>query len=69
MPKLQQNTFWTKFDNEFCRIKDGILLQAPSNEDNSVDTNNEINTISISSDILDKINLEFGSKFTSRDFS
>ena len=68
MPKLQ-NTFWTKFDNEFYRIKDGTLLQAPSNEDNTVDTINETNTVSISSSILDQINLEFGSKFNSRDFN
>ena len=62
------NTFWTKFDNNFYRIKDSILLQAPSNLDNTVDTSNEINSISVSYDILEQINKEFGSKFNSNDF-
>ena len=68
MPKLQ-NTFWTKFDDNFYRIKDTILLQAPSNADNTVDINLSENTTSITSTILEQINSEFGSEFNSRDFS
>ncbi len=49
MPKLK-NTFWTKFDNNFYRLKNGILCQALNNIDSTVDTNSEINSISVSSD-------------------
>jgi len=63
------NTFWTKFDNNFYRLKNGILCQAPSNIDNTVDVNHSENTTSVSSAILEQINSEFGSEFSSRDFS
>ena len=65
----QINTFWTKFDTYFYRIKDNTLYQAPINSDDTVDTNNSITTTSISSAILENINQEFGSKFTSKDFT
>ena len=68
MPKLQ-NTFWTKFDNNFYRLKNGALYQAPCNDDNTVDTNNLVTATSVSSAILEQINSEFGSEFTSGDFS
>ena len=68
MSKLQ-NTFWTKFDDNFYRIKDGIFLQASSNADDTVDTDFSENITSISSAILEQINNEFGSDFNSKDFS
>ena len=64
-----KNTFWTKFDNNFYRPKDGILCQAPSNIDDTVDASHSENTISVSSSILKQINQEFGSEFNSRDFN
>jgi len=67
MPKLQ-NTFWTRFDNKFYRIKNGALYQAPCNDDNTVDINSSENITLISSDILEQINSEFGSEFASEDF-
>ena len=62
-----QNTFWTRFDNTFYRVKNNELLQAPLNSDESVDTTNEIKVVSISSDILKLINTEFGSHFNSNE--
>ena len=67
MPKLE-NTFWTKFDNKFYRIKNDALFQAPCNDDNTVDINSSENITLISSDILEQINSEFGSEFASEDF-
>ena len=68
MPK-HNNTFWTKFDDTFFRIKDNKLYQASLHEDNTVDTNSSTITTSISSAILEEINQEFGSNFTSKDFN
>jgi len=61
-----RNTFWTKFDTHFYRIKDGILLQAPIKLDDTVDTDNSKIAISISTDLLNLINQEFGSNFISK---
>ena len=68
MPKLK-NTFWTKFDKDFYRLSNGILCQAPSNADNTVDAEHSVNTVSVSSTVLEQINNEFGSEFTSIDFN
>ena len=63
------NTFWTKFEDNFYRLKDGKLFQASSNKDNLVDTSTKIATVSISPNILDQINQEFGTQLNSRDFN
>jgi uncharacterized protein YbaR (Trm112 family) len=57
------NTFWTKFDNNFYRIKDGILLQAPIKSDDTVDIDNRKDATLVSSSILEQINKEFCSSF------
>ena len=67
MPKYE-NTFWTKFDDTFYRIKDNKLYQAPVTND-SIDTDNSTITTSISSAILEEINHKFGSNFSTRDFN
>ena len=58
-----KNTFWTKFDNNFFRIKDGVLLQAPMKPDDTVDIDNSKIASSLSTDLLEQINQEFGSSF------
>ncbi len=63
------NTFWTKIDNSYYRIKNGILKQAPINADGSICIENKIEVVSIAEDILKNINDEFGSKFDIKDFS
>ena len=63
------NTFWTKFDNNYFRIKDGILKQAPTNTDGSISIENKTVVISITEDILKNINEEFGSNFNIQDFN
>jgi len=54
------NSFWTLIDNNYYRVKDGILLKA---EDNSIDTFDQVEVELLSSTILDKINYEFGTNF------
>jgi len=58
-----KNTFWTKFDNNFFRIKDGVLLQAPVKFDDTVDIDNSNIATSLPTDLLEQINQEFRSKF------
>ena len=64
-----ENTFWTKFDNKFYRIKDDTLLETISNADGTVNYNSGKITVSISTELLKQINEKFNSKFDSRDFS
>ena len=63
------STFWTKFDNNYYRIKDGVLKQAPINTDGSVSIENKVEVVSIEEDILKNINNEFGSKFDINNFN
>ena len=58
-----KNTFWTKFDNNFFRIKDGVLLQAPVKYDDTVDIDHSDIARSLPTNILNKINQEFNSNF------
>ena len=58
-----KNTFWTKFDNNFFRIKDGVLLQAPIKYDDTVDIDNSDVARSLPANILNKITQEFNSNF------
>lgn len=63
------NTFWTKIDNKYYRIKDGILKETTTNEDASISIDNKTIVISITEDILKNINEEFGSNFNIQDFN
>ncbi len=58
-----KNTFWTIFGDNYYRVKNGELLQAPVNVDNTVDAEHESQALSVSSEILTKINNDFGCCF------
>lgn len=58
-----KNTFWTIIGSSYYRIKDGELLQAPINIDNSVDTEHELKAQVVSPDVIKQINSNFGSNF------
>ena len=64
-----ENTFWTKFDNKFYRIKDDTLLETLSNTDGTVNYNSGKITVSISDELLKQINEKFNSKFDIENFS
>ncbi len=61
-----KNTFWTIFGDNYYRVKNGELLQAPVSIDNSVDVEHEINSASVPSNILEQINNEFCSSFSKK---
>lgn len=63
------NTFWTLIEENYYRIHNGILKQAPANElDFTINRDNEIKVEVITSEMLEKINTKFGSCFTIDDF-
>ena len=53
------NTFWTIINGDYCRIKDNELYIAPILNDKA-DTDKSIKVVSIDSDSLELVNLEFG---------
>ena len=56
------NTFWTIINEDYYRIKDNELYTAPILND-EVDTDKSSKVVSIDSDSLELVNLEFGSSF------
>ena len=58
-----KNTFWTIFGENYFRIKNGVLLQAPVNSNNTVDAEHESRATSVATNILTDINNNFGSSF------
>ena len=57
-----QNTFWTIIQDNYYRLKDNKLYTAPA-INNEVDTDKFSKVLSIESDVLKLVNLEFGSFF------
>ena len=60
-----QNTYWTKFEGSenYYRIYDNNLKEAPSNDDGTVCTDKAIVIEFICNDLLKNINEKFGSSF------
>lgn len=61
------NSFWVKFEEFgfYYRVKDGMLKQAPINDNGTIGIDDKVVITDISNniglDLLDQINQEFGS--------
>ena len=64
------NTYWTKIDQGYYRVHNGILKYAPLKEnDSSIDLDNITEIKNISEEELDRINLSLGSRFKIDEFN